>query len=591
LAALSLGIAAAPALADQPQSVVVIVDDDDDDGNFEPDLLQNKAIPPPDLVELPNLSAFSGKPIPSTDAVRFVHQGKPLAVGTPLPSRDVRLQALVPGQHVVTFASHPLHVRAIRIMALDGASKPVSFTSSHASFQRTPPDRIDDVTRPHGDPDALRFVLVGMKRDLPEHVRIDSRAQDGTLVDTLQRAKLVDVPCPPGTARELHCRSTWPVRVVSDPMDQSHPLVVDRSVRAVLGGGLVVRVGDLAQQIRVGGPRSTRYGPIQRLKGNLRITVPRTWPGGVPVLDSDSAAAMDMAREQFAGASAIWAQCGVTFGEPGPDTIRLLDPPPPFLLAIGCGLGLPASGGVVRFSIEDQSLQVPVPAGFSLEQAARRIAREIEAMGFRVTRSSNARIGPGALPEVDLMVFRQDGTPAHLASVQGEPLTTDPTLAVCVGRVDFAQGLRHFLDLDSMTGTVEERTLLKWFDDRDPRTLDAVFIPAFGRGGGRIGESFIGTDRSTLRNMVLVDRVGLSASNASHTLAHELGHVLLDVPGHPDDYGLDTPTLLMDSDAANASSFGPRRLRIEDCERMWQQSGPRAPVALLRPWPFQPLSK
>lgn len=150
LAALSLGIAAAPALADQPQSVVVIVDDDDDDGNFEPDLLQNKAIPPPDLVELPNLSAFSGKPIPSTDAVRFVHQGKPLAVGTPLPSRDVRLQALVPGQHVVTFASHPLHVRAIRIMALDGASKPVSFTSSHASFQRTPPDRIDDVTRPHG---------------------------------------------------------------------------------------------------------------------------------------------------------------------------------------------------------------------------------------------------------------------------------------------------------------------------------------------------------------------------------------------------------------------------------------------------------
>ncbi|HQK17938.1 MAG TPA: hypothetical protein PLJ27_10805, partial [Polyangiaceae bacterium] len=88
-----------------------------------------------------------------------------------------------------------------------------------------------------------------------------------------------------------------------------------------------------------------------------------------------------------------------------------------------------------------------------------------------------------------------------------------------------------------------------------------------------------------------VDRVGLSASNASHTLAHELGHVLLDVPGHPDDYGLDTPTLLMDSDAANASSFGPRRLRIEDCERMWQQSGPRAPVALLRPWPFQPLSK
>jgi hypothetical protein len=66
---------------------------------------------------------------------------------------------------------------------------------------------------------------------------------------------------------------------------------------------------------------------------------------------------------------------------------------------------------------------------------------------------------------------------------------------------------------------------------------------------------------------------------------------LLDVPGHPDDYGLDQPTLLMDADAAIASAFGPRRLLVSDCERMWRQSGPGASVVLLRPWPFRALSK
>jgi hypothetical protein len=84
--------------------------------------------------------------------------------------------------------------------------------------------------------------------------------------------------------------------------------------------------------------------------------------------------------------------------------------------------------------------------------------------------------------------------------------------------------------------------------------------------------------------VVLEDRGGFRADRASFTLAHEVGHVLLDQPGHPDDYGTDTPTRLMDADAANPTAFGPRRLALEECDRALRQSGPGAPSGILRPW-------
>ena len=118
--------------------------------------------------------------------------------------------------------------------------------------------------------------------------------------------------------------------------------------------------------------------------------------------------------------------------------------------------------------------------------------------------------------------------------------------------------------MDAPAGTVEERTLIKAFDDGDPGTIEVFMIPAFG-GGGRIGESFIASDYSSVRNAVILDRAGIRARRSSLTLAHELGHVFMDVPGHPDDYGADTPTLLMDSDGSDSSPFGPRRITVDEC--------------------------
>jgi hypothetical protein len=161
-------------------------------------------------------------------------------------------------------------------------------------------------------------------------------------------------------------------------------------------------------------------------------------------------------------------------------------------------------------------------------------------------------------------------------------------LSVRIGSVDLSDGLEHFTDLDAMAGTLEERTLVKALDDGDPATIEVIVVPLFA-GGGRIGESFIASDLSSVRNVVLLDRAGIRARRSSLTLAHELGHVLMDMPGHPDDYGVDTPTLLMDSDAADASPYGPRRISLDECARVVRQAGPTARSPMLVEWPIGPI--
>jgi hypothetical protein len=152
-----------------------------------------------------------------------------------------------------------------------------------------------------------------------------------------------------------------------------------------------------------------------------------------------------------------------------------------------------------------------------------------------------------------------------------------------VGEVNLGDGLSHFEDLDAAAGTVEERTLVRAYQDDDPSTIDVFIVPSFSKTG-RIGESFIDADGSGIQNAVIVDRAAIRSGARSYALAHEIGHVLLDMPGHPDDFGVDRPWLLMD--AADPTIFGPRRLSVGDCERAVVQSGPGSNVPLLEPWPL-----
>jgi hypothetical protein len=197
----------------------------------------------------------------------------------------------------------------------------------------------------------------------------------------------------------------------------------------------------------------------------------------------------------------------------------------------------------------------------------------------------NAQIRSDALPSFDLVIETQSGAPANIAPGLGQALSDDPTLRVCQQQLDLSDGLAHFGDFDAASGTDEERVLLRGLMDDDPSSIDLVIVPLFS-GIGRIGESFIHSPGGSLQNAIVLDRMGIRAGARSFTLAHELGHILLSLPGHPDDFGVDTPHALMDSDAADPSVFGPRRLSLAECGRALIQSGPRAPVPLIRAWPL-----
>lgn len=588
-------IASAPAMA-QPRMIEarLAVDLDDDDADGVADGEQARVADGADCAswELAKLPAgVKLQSITPQGAARVISDGEPIAQGQALPAGATRLmvQALRPGAFVVDLGAVQLRGRAIAILAIDGDGKPVSFASSHASFQRTVPDRVLSGSA-HREPDALRYLVAGEPSELPSTLAITSRSESGAELSSIEASALGDVPCPAALGSGVVCKATVPLRVVGDEIDRMHPLVADRSVLGELGGGLLVDAGQgRRQQIRVGGPRETRFGPMKRYRATLRSRLMRVTSRGAPPLGGTESGALKLVRDQLAHANSLWAQCGISFGPPAEADVALVDPPPPWMIAVGCELGTPASGGEVKLVVDGRPVTVRTQAGWSPSEAARAIAAALGKKGYRVLTSPNARIGPGAMPSVDLEVWRKQGGAAVVQGPKGA-VSTDPTLGVCVGRADLASGLRHFLDVDSMAGTFDERMLLKWVDDHDPATIDLLVISAFARGG-RIGESFIGTDRSSLRNALIIDRAGVRVARASYTLAHEVGHVFLDVPGHPDDFGWDTPTLLMDSDGADLTAFGPRRLLVSDCERAWVHAGPGAAVPLLRAWSWGRLGK
>ena len=217
--------------------------------------------------------------------------------------------------------------------------------------------------------------------------------------------------------------------------------------------------------------------------------------------------------------------------------------------------------------------------------AARAVARAVEAAGFTAHVSENALASerPLTAPSCDVLVRERDGQYPLIERPSDGRVTTDPTMAACLRGVDLSDRLDHFVDVDAPAGTVEERALVKAFDDGDPSKIKVFMIPAFA-GGGRIGESFIYADRSSVRNVVIQDRAGVRADRASFAMAHELGHILLDMPGHPDDYGVDLPTLLRLMPAGPRSAPTSRSpMRPPPPERSRAPSPPTPGVTALVP--------
>jgi hypothetical protein len=587
--------------AQQNEDLVVDLwaDRDDDDANGVADGEQQElpALARPDLSPVAaSLLGARLRVVSGGSGARVVTAaGRALPWGGELPW-GASWQGLSPGRvEVIATTKQRGVVRIILnvngIDMRDGEGARVDMATSHASLERTPPMRIEGgVDAPYDDFDALRVVVSvpdDLTADAPD-LSVNSVSPLGARLDTIPRLALVPAACA-RDSRGLRCWASAPIRLVVDDQDRNHPLVKDRSIKATLGGAIVFRRGGRkAQMIRVLGPRSSPAGPIGLLRASLRSVVLRVTPGGVPAIGGNDASAVSALRSELGAASAIWGQCGVTFGDPSSLEVRVVDPPPPHLVSIGDGLGIRASGGELRLRVDGKPLVVVTRAGEAPGAVALEMTRVAERAGFSCQVSSNATIAPGLGPSADVSFRRPDRTLATADRDPNAPLSTDATLTVRIGSVDLSDGLEHFADMDSMAGTLEERTLLKAIDDGAPALIEVVVVPLF-EGGGRIGESFIASDRSSLRNIVVLDRAGIRARKSSLTLAHELGHVLMDLPGHPDDYGVDTPTLLMDSDAAEESPFGPRRISLEECARVVRESGPGSPAPLLVAVPIAPV--
>lgn len=578
----------APATDDE---VALVVDRDDDDADGRPDNEQAKVPPSAALVEIKTRPKGKEAALwlaPDSDAVRVLADGTPVPKGAAISpmAKKLALQAVKPGVHTIKLFGQTRQVRTFEIRAFDGAGAEVSFARSHASFQRTPPDRLGkEPAASNGDPDALRYVVIGPSEDIPTTLTMLSITEAGAPMDALVDVPLSEVVCPEGTPAGLTCGSTAPIRVVTDDIDRSHPLTRGRSVKGSLGGAIVLQTsaGTRLQSMRVGGPRGTDLS--DRYRATLRMMLVRPRAQGPAPLGSDDASAIAAARAEVERAGTLWSACGVSFGPPEQLQVAVVDPPRSHLIAIGCDHGLPASGGALHVRADGHDVTAKIAKGATPLAAARALAQAITATGLGAVVSENAATNAGAGASADVLVRRRDGTLAQVDAPASGPVSTDATLTACIGRVDLTDGLTHFGDTDAFAGTVEERTLLKAFDDGDPSTIEVLFVPGFAKGG-RIGESFIMSDRSAIRNAVIEDRAAIRSDRAAFALAHEIGHVLLDEPGHPDDYGVDTPTRLMDSDAANPTAFGPRRLTLDECLRAVRQSGPRSRVEILKPWPF-----
>ncbi|MFO0555171.1 MAG: hypothetical protein U0271_42730 [Polyangiaceae bacterium] len=487
----------------------------------------------------------------------------------------LRASAGAPSTHAARSSSASASASAHASASASGATTPrVRFVPMNAdgteARERLPISRLPPGSS--ADPDAVRFAVIARKGQLPsgpltvKSFRTNTR-EDATPLGELEVPLKATATCP-GALGALDgevCALSEPVRLVAEVLDRDHPDA---------GAALLVELGGV---LRASAPDAGSSSFVVTSEHGMhdvraRLFVVRTRPGGPAPIGVSDADAVSLATRELERATAIWSACGLRVAA-SPGDVRVVDPPPSYLLSVGCDAPSSASGGTLRVRVQGKEISVPIEAGVTPRGAARVLAAALEKAKLRVTVSDNRVTRASDLASTDLLVRDARGALVALEPPENGSVSTDATLDACIGSVVLEDGLSHFGDSTVAAGSLEERTLIKAFDDGDPATVDIFVVSSLGEGA-RIGESFIALERGAIRNVVIEDRSGFRSNASSFTLSHELGHVLLDQPGHPDDYGRDTPTSLMDSDALDATALGPRRLSRAECERALRQSVP-----------------
>jgi len=435
------------------------------------------------------------------------------------------------------------------------------------------------------DPDNVRVELWDPGASLTGRARVEAlgaATSVGVRVGGL-RSQVSDLALVRPDA-EAPMRSRF-LRLVGDDIDQRAPGVQGQTLLVGLRDRVRVRyqrpdaAGELTTDLRVGRP-GNEDGALAARRARWRVVLLRQRAAG-PVVGNDEAGALAIARRQVEIANEVYLQCAITWGDPATARVDIVEPARDALLTVGDNDGLAAEGGAVRFLANNTAVgPVRVQPGWRPVDTARSLAAALRAAGFTARVSVNARTDYGAFGSADVTARDRAGRPVAFAAVNGAPLTTDARQTVTVGRVDLGDGVDEFNNLNSASGTQEERALLKPLVDDDPGTIDLFLINRFARGT-RIGEAFVEGAAGAVFNGLLVDRAGVSAEREAWTQSHEAGHILLDQPWHPDNTGPDRPWLLMDADASLGAVTGPKRLSVEECARIHQQSGVGAVPAML----------
>lgn len=420
----------------------------------------------------------------------------------------------------------------------------------------------------HGDADTdrARFrVLVDAAPGRPL-VRLGLASVDGTSGRVRDRLRWVVLR----RDGEGHLATPWLV-LVSNAGDRSSPQLAGRALRVALGDLVEARVRRgggraVVHRIPVGRPPGEDHPrSIRQLR--LRVTVLRTESGGPPIVGGDLTGARDVIAHQVAVIDEVLAACGIRAGPAEAVEIVVVDPPGPCLLSVGGRTGLPSAGGEVRLVVDGERLgPLRVGSGYAPVETARFLAHAIEDAGYTVDLTINARMPSAAFPTADVLVRRADGSLAELGVWREEPLTTDSMQELAIGAVRLDDGLEPYGANDIAAGTLEERTLVKALAGGDPSAVEIFVISRF-TGLQKQGESFVRANRSSMRNAAIVDWRALERARQAYTLAHELGHVLLDDLEHPDTHGDRRPFLLMHSRSASAVG-GPMRVTPVQCEAM-----------------------
>jgi hypothetical protein len=438
------------------------------------------------------------------------------------------------------------------------------------------------------DPDDLRVELWDPGGSLAPVARVESVVVHGSgmIAAGARRSMLRAMPL--GREADRGAFRSRFVRLVGDAIDAGAPGVQGQTLLV----GLRDRVratyqrpgvaGEAAFDVRVGRP-GNEDGPLAARRARWRLITVRASAGGHPVIGNDDDGAASLLREQVTISNEIYLQCGITFGVPSSYAVTIADPPRHTLLAVSDDLGLRAAGGEINVRVGGRAIgPVAARSGWSALETAEAIGRAITRAGLSARVTANRRTDYASEGSADVQARDAQGRWLAFEPVSASAaLSSDRRQRLSLGAVDLRDGLEEFQNMNSASGTLEERTLMKSLADDDATTIELVVVNRFTRQT-RIGEAFVEGDGGSILNALFLDRTGLSAQREAWTQSHEVGHIVLDQPWHPDNLGPDRPWLLMDADASLAAVNGPKRLTLAECARIRHESGPLATPSLLQ---------